>query len=127
MGRKRRLKLRLKELREENDYSVEELATILHCRAGQIIDWENCSIIPSVRRIIQIAKHFECSTDYLLGLTDEPDPYEPSEAYDDDEYEEVDSEETEENEEDAKPEKKGRKILLFVAVALIVLFILAQV
>lgn len=91
MNHRRPLKIRLKELRKKNGYSIEELAEILNATQGQIVSWENSEMDPPVRKVIQMARHFQCSTDYILGLDSNPEYYDK----DNDEYEYEEDEEDE--------------------------------
>ena len=66
---------RLRGLREDRDLSQEEMAAILNISQSSYSDYElektNIPII-SLRRL---AKYFNTSVDYILGLTDDPRPY----------------------------------------------------
>ena len=61
---------RLKELRTENNYTQTEIATKLGIRQQSYVRYENGSGEPSLGTLIAIAKLYNVSTDYLLGLTD---------------------------------------------------------
>ena len=61
---------KLKELREDNNLSQEKLAKLLHCNQSTIAKWETGDREPSLDFLCQIAKHFDVTTDYLLGLED---------------------------------------------------------
>lgn len=63
-------KTRLKELRKENGISQTALANAVGTSADCIYDWEKGRSEPSIDEIIAIAKYFEVSTDYLLGIKD---------------------------------------------------------
>lgn len=62
---------RFKELREAQGLSIEGLSQTLHVNPGNIYDWEAGAKDPSIRRLIQMAKFFNCSLEYLLCLTEE--------------------------------------------------------
>lgn len=62
---------RLKQLRREVHISQEELANALGASKSDIVAWEELERDPPVRYVIQMAMYFECSTDYLLGLSDD--------------------------------------------------------
>lgn len=70
MDTRRILNFRLKQLREERHLSIEELASALDASKGQIVSWEELETDPPVRKLIQMSKYFNCTTDYLLGLSD---------------------------------------------------------
>ena len=61
---------RLYELRTERNLSQRELARQLNISQATIARWEANSQIPNVNYAIIIAKFFDVSTDYLLGITD---------------------------------------------------------
>ena len=61
---------RLKLLRQENRYKQREMAEILGLKPRGYQDYEYGKTYPTVPGLIQIAKFFDVSTDYLLGLTD---------------------------------------------------------
>lgn len=63
-------KERLKELRLENELSAKELGKILGVRDTTILRWEKGIIIPSIEHLYNIAKYFNVSADYLIGLED---------------------------------------------------------
>ncbi|MGN0817452.1 MAG: helix-turn-helix domain-containing protein [Candidatus Coproplasma sp.] len=61
---------RLKELRKARGYSQKELAEKLNVTNSSVCDWERQRSEPSLATVIKIARLFDCSCDYLLGLTD---------------------------------------------------------
>ena len=72
---------RLKELRREKKISQEELATILGIQKATVSNYETGKADPSDRIKIGIAKYFDISMDYLMGLIDEPIPLYRSELF----------------------------------------------
>ena len=58
---------RIRDLREDRDLRQKDLAEVLHYEIGK-------RDIPT-RVLVQLAAFYGTSTDYLLGLTDEPTPY----------------------------------------------------
>lgn len=60
----------LKELRREKEIGQVELAKYLQVSKGIISLWENDLREPSMSSLIAIAKYFDVSIDYLLGLKD---------------------------------------------------------
>ncbi len=62
---------RLKKLRISNDEMQADLAEILQVDKSMISLWENGKNYPEVKKLIDIAYHYEVSLDYLLGLKDE--------------------------------------------------------
>ncbi|MDE7329296.1 MAG: helix-turn-helix domain-containing protein [Clostridia bacterium] len=61
---------RLKELRTEKKLSQMQLATNLGISQSAIAKWELGKTEPTASAIITIAKYFEETTDYILGVTD---------------------------------------------------------
>lgn len=61
---------RLKSLRIERGLSQSQLAKETGLSQAAINYWEACERQPSATVIITIAKYFNVTTDYLLGLED---------------------------------------------------------
>jgi transcriptional regulator with XRE-family HTH domain len=61
---------RLKSLRKENRYTQNQMAEIFGLKPRGYQSYEYGNTYPTVPGLIQIAKFFDVSTDYLLGLTD---------------------------------------------------------
>ena len=61
---------RVKDLREKAGLSMEQLATVLGISKSRVNMWENSGTIPRGDVLIQLAKYFKVSTDYLLGNDD---------------------------------------------------------
>lgn len=61
---------RLKELRFEKGLGQNTLARDLQLSNASISYWENSKQEPSTSAIYKIAKYFNVSADYLLGITD---------------------------------------------------------
>ncbi len=66
---------RLKELREDMDMTQAELASILMQSKSNISKYENGQIEPNIDTIIALARFFNVTTDYLLGVSDIKNPY----------------------------------------------------
>lgn len=63
---------RIDELMRERDTTPQQLSYELRIPVRQIYAWRGGSHLPSVVYLIQLAEHFGVSTDYLLGLADDP-------------------------------------------------------
>ncbi len=63
---------RLKDLRLERKLSQADLAEVLGTTRQQIGKWELGIQMMGVDKYIKLAKYYNVSLDYLLGLTDEP-------------------------------------------------------
>ena len=65
---------RLKDLREDNDLTQSQLAQIIMQSKSTISKYENGQIEPNIQTIIALAKYFNVTTDYLLGISDIKNP-----------------------------------------------------
>ncbi len=77
----------LKYVRTQNGYTQKQIGEIMNTTQQQIWKYESENFkyfqeIP-VRHIITLAKLYNVSADYLLGLTDVPEPYPRSEDVND--------------------------------------------
>lgn len=66
---------RLRALRQDSDLTQEELSKAIHVERKTLSNYETTYREPPLDTVIKIARYFEVSTDYLLGLTDIPTPY----------------------------------------------------
>jgi len=62
---------RLKDLRTSKNLSLDRLGKIIGVSDTAILKWEQNKSDPTAQNIVQIAKFFEISADYLLGLEEE--------------------------------------------------------
>ena len=63
------MRTRFKDLREDADLNQKQMAELLNCTQTCISKWElGQTDIPNIV-LVNIAKHFNVSTDYILGLT----------------------------------------------------------
>jgi len=58
---------RIKELREKSGLSMDQLATKLNVTKSRVNMWENNGTVPRMNVLINLAKFFDVTTDYLLG------------------------------------------------------------
>lgn len=63
---------RLKDIREDNDLTQNDIANLLGTTRQQISKWETGVQMMGVDKYIKLAKYYNLSVDYLLGLTDTP-------------------------------------------------------
>ncbi len=63
---------RLKDVREDHDLTQEDIANLLHTTRQQVSKWETGAQMMGVDKYIKLAKYYNVSTDYLLGLIDAP-------------------------------------------------------
>ena len=61
---------KLKELREEKKLLQKQLASELDVSQVTIARWETGTREPSFDDLIKVAKYFNVTTDYILGLED---------------------------------------------------------
>lgn len=66
--------MRLKNLREDADIKQATLAAYLHIKQNTYSQYENGQRQLPVDVLIRLAAYFGVSTDYILGLTDDPTP-----------------------------------------------------
>jgi len=65
---------RILEQRKKHGETQKELAKLLGVGDTQIIGIEHGRTTTSAERIALICEHYKVSSDYLLGLTDDPEP-----------------------------------------------------
>ena len=63
---------RLRSLRQERKLSQSQLADVLETTRQQVGKWETGLQMMGVDKYIKLAKYYNVSLDYLLGLIDEP-------------------------------------------------------
>ena len=66
---------RLKDLREDNDFSQQFVAEYLCMKQPQYSRYERGIRDIPTDVLIRLAKLYKTSADYILGLTDNPEPY----------------------------------------------------
>ena len=65
---------RIKDLREDSDKTQEEIAEYLVMKRGVYQRYESGTREIPVWALIKLAAFYGTSTDYILGLTDSPEP-----------------------------------------------------
>lgn len=66
--------MRLKEIREDRDITQAELANYLCVKQNTYSQYENGQRQIPLELLIKLARYYNTSTDYILGLTDEKVP-----------------------------------------------------
>lgn len=66
---------RIKDLREDNDWTQQYIADLLYINRSTYSAYENGANAVPIEVLINLAKLYNTSVDYLLGLTDETKPY----------------------------------------------------
>jgi transcriptional regulator with XRE-family HTH domain len=61
---------RIKELRKDRNLNQIEIAEILKIDKSTIAKYETGVSVPSVQMLVTLAKFFDVTTDYILGLED---------------------------------------------------------
>lgn len=69
------MNLRLRDLREDNGLTQEKCAKIAYIAKNSYIRYEKNERIPPLDVMVEFAKYYGVSIDYLARLTNEPKPY----------------------------------------------------
>ncbi|MBR1985160.1 MAG: helix-turn-helix transcriptional regulator [Clostridia bacterium] len=67
--------MRLKEIRELNKKTQLEIANVLHIKQNTYSQYENNQRQIPIEHLINLAKFYDVSVDYILGLTEVDYPY----------------------------------------------------
>ena len=67
--------LRIRELREDNDFNQEEVAKILNVQQATYSRYETGALEISLDNLCKLADFYHTSTDYILGRTKCKKPY----------------------------------------------------
>ena len=67
--------MRLKDLREDADITQKEIAAYLNIKQNTYSQYENGQRQLPLDALIALARFYNTSTDYILGLTDDMRPY----------------------------------------------------
>lgn len=65
---------RLKNLRVDNDLTQEQMGEIIGVSQRTISHYESGKREPGITEIARYARYFNVSTDYIICLTDKPEP-----------------------------------------------------
>jgi len=66
---------KINELITNSGKSKAEFLSSCNFNHNMFDDWKRKGMNPTAEKIIKIAKYFNVSADYILGLIDEPKPY----------------------------------------------------
>lgn len=69
------MKLRIKELREKHGHFQRNIAAYLGCTQQTYSRYETGEVEPTVLVLAALAEFYKVSVDYIMGLTDDPEPY----------------------------------------------------
>ncbi len=70
-----KLRLRLRDVREDHDLSQAEMAKLLKCSQQTYSRYESHTTEIPLQSLIFLAEYYDTSVDYLLGITNNQDPY----------------------------------------------------
>ena len=63
---------RMRDLREDNDKTQQEIAEILNTSQTMYARYERGANELPIHHLLALANYYNVSTDYLLGITDKP-------------------------------------------------------
>lgn len=66
--------IRIKQLRKKYDYTIEEVARRIGVKKSTYAGYETAYRIPKIEIVKKLATLYQASTDYIVGLTDNPQP-----------------------------------------------------
>ena len=69
------LKTRIRDLREDRDYSQKYIASIIGVKQNTYSDYENGKLNLPIEALLKLSDFYETSVDYILFKTDETTPY----------------------------------------------------
>lgn len=72
---KLQLRLRIRDMREDNDLSQAEIARLLNCSQQTYSRYESHTTEIPLESLIFLAEYYNTSVDYLLGITKQKKPY----------------------------------------------------
>ena len=67
--------MRIRDLREDADMTQAQVAEYLHIKQNTYSQYENGQRQLPLDSLIALAKLYNTTTDYILGLTNDPKPY----------------------------------------------------
>ena len=70
-----KMRLRIRDLREDRDLTQKEIAEYLHCDQSLYSKYERNERALPLEYAVKLAQFYKTSVDYLLGLTDCKTPY----------------------------------------------------
>lgn len=69
------MKLRIRDIREDRDFTQSKLAELLNCTQQTYSRYETGEITIDINSLEKLALFYGTSIDYLVGLTNNPKPY----------------------------------------------------
>lgn len=69
------MKTRIRDLREDRDFTQSDIANLLNIHQSTYSDYESGKLNLPIEALVTLAKFYKTSTDYILYVTDNPKPY----------------------------------------------------
>ena len=69
------MKIRIRDLREDNDLTQRQIADFLLCDQSLYSKYERGEREIPLKIIVKLAEYYNVSVDYILGLTSEKSPF----------------------------------------------------
>ena len=69
---------RLKNLRTAKNITQKDLALLIGLDRTSVTKWETKGVVPDPQTLSKLASFFAVTTDYLLGVSNDPRPHNPS-------------------------------------------------
>lgn len=69
------MKTRIKDMREDNDLTQQEISEYLSCDQSLYSKYERGEREIPLAIMVKLARYYKTSIDYLVGLTDEAKPF----------------------------------------------------
>ena len=70
-----KMRLRIRDMREDSDFTQKYVAQYLNCDQSLYSKYERGERPVPLEHVISLAKLYNTSVDYLVGMTDKKDPY----------------------------------------------------
>lgn len=67
--------MRLKDLREDNDFTQKQIAELLNCKQNTYQQYESEKRQIPIDALKKLAIFYKTSVDYIIGFTNETKPY----------------------------------------------------
>ena len=66
---------KIEDMRVDSDLTIKEMAAILECHRDVYSRYEKGTRDIPVSYLIRLARHYDCSVDYLLGVSGKKRPF----------------------------------------------------
>lgn len=70
-----KMKLRIRDMREDLDLTQKQISDYLMCDQSLYSKYERGERDVPLSIVVELAKYYKTSVDYLVGLTDQKEPY----------------------------------------------------